>query len=325
MEQAGRETFAEWAQEWMATSIHLKPRTRVSYESVLRNKLLPAFAAVPVADITQRDVRRFVAGRVDAGDAPGTVHRSYALLRTLLNGARDAGLIAANPCIRIRMPRSPHREMHFLTPEQVMALSQTIHPWFRVMILFAAYTGARAGEIGAIRVRRLDLLAGTVDIRESLADVNGRLVFGATKTHSSRKIGLPAFLVEQLGVHMAGRPCEPDDLVFTSIRGKPLRHNTFLVHHFRPAVTRAGLPVGLRFHDLRHTCVALLIAQGAHPRAIMERLGHSTVEMTLGRYGHLFPSLDAELVDGLEAAYRRSAASTVPAVIADPRAKEAIG
>jgi integrase len=50
----------------------------------------------------------------------------------------------------------------------------------------------------------------------------------------------------------------------------------------------------------------MLIAQGAHPRAMMERLGHSSIEVTLDRYGHLFPSLDAALVDGLEATYQAS-------------------
>ena len=306
MATAGGETFGDWAREWMATSIHLKPRTRISYDCVLRQRLLPAFGTVPVADITQRDVRHFVAELVEAGHAPGTVHRAYELLRNILNGAYDAGLIASNPCRRIRMPRSPHHEMHFLEPAEVLALSRSIHPHYRLMILFAAYTGARAGEIGALRVKRLDLDKRFVDIRESLADVNGHLEFGPTKTHASRKVGLPSFLVEELTEHIAGRGLGPDDLVFTSVRGKPIRHNAFLVHYFRPAVARAGLPDGLRFHDLRHTCVALLIAQGAHPRAIMERLGHSTIEMTLGRYGHLFPGLDAALVVGLDAMFREA-------------------
>lgn len=309
MATAEGETLGEWAREWMATTIHLKPRTRVSYDCVLRQRLLPAFGAVPVAEITQRDVKRFVAGLVEAGDAPGTVHRAYELLRNLLNGAFDAGLIAANPCRRVRLPRSPHHEMHFLEPSDVLALSRAIHPRFRLMVLFAAYTGARAGEIGALRVKRLDLDKRSVHIRESLADVNGHLVFGATKTHSSRQVGLPSFLIEELTAHIDSRGLGSEDLVFSSVRGKPIRHNAFLVHYFRPAVIRAGLPAGLRFHDLRHTCVALLIAQGAHPRAIMERLGHSTVEMTLGRYGHLFPGLDAELVDGMERMFRAAMAA----------------
>lgn len=61
---------------------------------------------------------------------------------------------------------------------------------------------------------------------------------------------------------------------------------------------------GARFHDLRHTCAALLIAQGAHPKAIQHRLGHSSITVTLDRYGHLFPALDDALTDALDATYR---------------------
>jgi integrase len=76
---------------------------------------------------------------------------------------------------------------------------------------------------------------------------------------------------------------------------------------------RAGLPVGVRFHDLRHTCAALLIAQGAHPKEIQSRLGHSTIRMTFDRYGHLFPNLDERLRDGLEAGFRQAARERKPA------------
>jgi integrase len=107
--------------------------------------------------------------------------------------------------------------------------------------------------------------------------------------------------------------------VFTSPTGGPLRHNLFYARHFKPAVLRAGLPEALRFHDLRHTCAALLIAQAGHPKAIMERLGHSSIHFTLDRYGHLFPGLDEALTDGLAATYRSSVATCVgarePAVV----------
>ena len=92
-------------------------------------------------------------------------------------------------------------------------------------------------------------------------------------------------------------------LVFSSAEGQPLRRN-FYRRHFKPAVRNADLPEALRFHDLRHTCAAMLIAQGAHPKEIQERLGHSTIRLTFDRYGHLFPGLDARLRDGLEAGFR---------------------
>lgn len=74
------------------------------------------------------------------------------------------------------------------------------------------------------------------------------------------------------------------------------------------AVLAAGLPPATRFHDLRHTCAALCIALGAHPKAIQERLGHSSITVTLDRYGHLFPKLDEALTDRLDAMHAEAVA-----------------
>ena len=108
-------------------------------------------------------------------------------------------------------------------------------------------------------------------------------------------------------VDMLASSEERDGLVFTDSRGGALRHSNFYRRHFRPAVERAGLPCATRFHDLRHTCAALLIAQGAHPLAIKERLGHSSITVTIDTYGGLFPSVDEALADGLEDTYRAAA------------------
>jgi integrase len=115
-------------------------------------------------------------------------------------------------------------------------------------------------------------------------------------------VSIPRFLVELLAHNLARFPSE-DGYVFTSLKGGPLRRS-FYPRHYKPAVERADLPTRLRFHDLRHTCAALLIAQGAHPKEIQERLGHSTIKLTFDRYGHLLPTLDERLRDGLDATWR---------------------
>jgi integrase len=120
-----------------------------------------------------------------------------------------------------------------------------------------------------------------------------------------------------LGGHIAAFPTTRG-LVFSSAEGQPLRRN-FYRRHFKPAVRNAGLPEALRFHDLRHTCAAILIAQGAHPKEIQERLGHSTIRLTFDRYGHLFPGLDERLRDGLEVGFRAAQQAPV-APTADVRA-----
>jgi integrase len=126
-------------------------------------------------------------------------------------------------------------------------------------------------------------------VAEALKEVDGKLVFGPPKTHERRTISLPRFLCEMLTDHLARSPGGngPDELVFPGPQGGPLRHHLFYRRHYKPAV-RASLPAtkhGLRFHDLRHTCASLLIAQGAHPKLIQARLGHSSITITLDRYG----------------------------------------
>ena len=76
----------------------------------------------------------------------------------------------------------------------------------------------------------------------------------------------------------------------------------------RLAVRRTTLPQPFRFHDLRHTYAALLIAQGAHPRAVMERLGHSSVTVTINTYGYLMPGLEQQVTGGLDSVYRAARA-----------------
>ncbi|MCP4303514.1 MAG: tyrosine-type recombinase/integrase [bacterium] len=82
-----------------------------------------------------------------------------------------------------------------------------------------------------------------------------------------------------------------------------------------PSPTRhhqpAKLGTGTRFHDLRHTYAAFLIAEGAHPRAIMERMGHSTINVTLGTYGHMFPAIDEQLDEALATRFGRASAAHV--------------
>jgi integrase len=137
-------------------------------------------------------------------------------------------------------------------------------------------------------------------------------VAGPTKTHADRTIELPKPISDLLNDHLAvaspggnGR----DDLVFTSLEGAPIRQSQFYRRHFKPAVRKA-LPAeqrGLRFHDLRHTCAALLIAQGAHALAIKEQLGHSSITITMDRYGHLLPSAHERTADRLAAVFAEAA------------------
>lgn len=313
----GRTLFSRWAQEWLDGSAHLKPKTRADYEGLLRVHVMPTFADRAVAAITPGDIRRFIADKVASGSAPGTVRGARKVLRLVLAVAQSEGAIRSNPCDGVRVPPSPKAEMVFLDAEQVEALAHAIDPRYSTMIRVAAYTGMRAGEIEALRVGRTDLEVGRLTIAESVTEVQGHgLVFGQPKTYERRSVTLPPFLTDELRSHLVGRDLDSEAFVFTSPEGGVIHHKNFYNRSFKPAVRAAGLPERTRFHDLRHTCAALCIALGAHPKAIQERLGHSSITVTLDRYGHLFPKLDETLTARLDE--MRQAATTSRPVLPGP-------
>jgi integrase len=300
----GQTGFATWAEGWLATVVHLEMATQFGYRADVHNHLVPFFGQTPVARITQRAVRQLLAELKAAGYSASTIRGIFAALRLIMATAVADGLIKVSPCAGVRLPPAVRREMVCLTPEQVAVLAAAIGRPYDMVVTFAAYTGLRAGEIGALRVRRLDLLRGTVDVAEALKDHHGRMVMGPTKSKQRRTVPLPRFLCEEMASYLADRPHGPDDLVFTAPDGGLLNHNNFYKRRFRPAVARAGLPDALRFHDLRHTYVAILIAQGAHPKAIADRTGHSSPNVTMSTYAHLLPGLEAQLTERLDAVFR---------------------
>ena len=304
------EVFAAWRSSWAG---RLQPQTTARYEQVWREHLEPGFGTRKTNSITHEAVQRYVDGLRDAGVKPGTVRKVHAVLSAAFTEAIRLGVVHSNPCRHVRLPRADRREMLFLSAPEVRALADAIEPRFRVLVYAAAYTGLRAGELAGLRREDVDLLHGTITVRQALKDVNGRLEFGPTKTHAQRRITLPGFLQKMLEEHVAAAAPGGSGLVFTTLRGAPIQHRLFYRRYFKPAV-RAALPAakhGLRFHDLRHTCASLLIAAGAHPKAIQERLGHSSITMTLDRYGHLLPGLGDALADALDAAHSEQAPDNV--------------
>ncbi|MGH2827770.1 MAG: tyrosine-type recombinase/integrase [Actinomycetota bacterium] len=301
--KVGRTRFAVYAAGWFASTSHLAPGTRLNVEGRLRNHIIPAFGEAPMSAIRPEHVREWVAHLQSRGLAPATLIAAYRVFAKIMRTAEVDRVITRSPCIGIDLPRdTAHQEMRFLDPDEIGRLADEIADRYSAMIVMAAYTGLRWGELVALKVDRLNLLRGSVDVRESMAEINGHLHVGSTKTGARRSVSLPKFLMRILSEHIGNYP-SPQSFVFSAAEGGPLRR-TFYRRHFKPAVARAGLDPGLRFHDLRHTCASLLIAQGAHPKEIQERLGHSTIRLTFDRYGHLLPSLDERLRDGLEEAFQ---------------------
>lgn len=307
-----RTKFDHWAAEWLASTADLRLKTQVGYESMLRVNVLPHFGSWPVGRIEAAHVRQYLAELRSAGAGPGTVRSARKILRLVLATAVEGGALRANPCAGIRLARSEPVEMAFLTMEQVLALAAAMRrPEYGLLVRFAALSGLRAGEVGALRVGRLDVSRSRVEVAESVAEVAGHgLVYGPPKTFERRGVPIPGTLAQELGAHLAGRRHQPEDFVFTAPGGGPLRHHNFYRRHFKPALAAAALPEHIRFHDMRHTCAALLINSDppAHPLSVMKRLGHSSITVTYNTYGHLFPALEEALTESLDRSYRAAQA-----------------
>jgi integrase len=292
-------TLEAWSHEWLDFSVHLKPKTRVGYQS-LRVQILPAFGAVPLHAIDGLAIRRWVANLHATGLSASRIKQSHQVLRQLLSSAVDCGLLERNPSERIKLPRERRSEMLCLTAEEVERLGAVVATRYRPLIHVLAYGGLRWGEACALRRGRCDLDTGFLLVAESLSEVNGKAVFGQTKTYRVRKTRIPAFLVEEIRLHLEHVDPRSDALVFTAKRGGPLRNANFRNRVWYPALDTAGLPRSIRIHDLRHTCASLLIRQGVHPKAIQHHLGHSSINITMDRYGHLLPDQFDDLASRLD-------------------------
>ncbi|MBT9142762.1 MAG: putative defective protein IntQ [Syntrophomonadaceae bacterium] len=193
------------------------------------------------------------------------------------------------------------QEMATLTPNDVNRMLDAVRDTrYYVPFYTAIYTGLRRSELLALRWFRVDLELATLSVVETLHRLKNReFVFGQPKSKRGRRlITLSPSLAILLREHKAGqefermllgKPLSPNDLVFSTPDGSPLKPDCITQAFTR--ITRSIGLYGVRFHDLRHTHATLMLWQGIHPKVVSERLGHSSVAITLDTYSHVLPGL----------------------------------
>ncbi len=215
--------------------------------------------------------------------------------------------ILADPCDRVDPPRVAKREMTFLDWDQVIRLAEAHNDRYRALIDVAVDTGMRWSELVGLRRCKVDLKNRKIRVTEQMVQLEDRsFLRKEPKTAVGvRSITISPFGASLLAVHLESfaQP-GPDAFVFANAAGNPLSASSFLTHHFSKAQVAAG--VSCRFHDLRHTGVALAITAGAHLKAIQSRMGHSSINVTLDRYGHLFPELDEAIAESFDRSFHEA-------------------
>jgi len=247
--------------------------------------------------------------RLAAERAPKTVRNVHGALRSCLGNALRQGYLPTNPAAEIKLPRVRVREQQVLTVAELRRVTDAMPTERdRLAVLVLGYCGIRSGELWALRKKDVDLLGRRLHVRCGLKEISGQLVFGETKTHQARAVGLPAFLVDELTGYLDSLPGGADALAFPSPKGHPQRHGDWYKKNFKPTV-KAAVPEKdeLRAHDLRHTCASILVQAGANVKHVSKRLGHSSVQTTLDRYSHLLPDDEDALVATLEGLHAAAA------------------
>ena len=271
---AGRVTIKDYAeQRWLPSLVHLRATTLDLYAAHLRNHIIPRLGSRPVGRLRRTDCKTFVAV-LTARLAPATVNTVYAVLRSLMQSAVDDGLVSANPCARVPLPRVEQRVIEPLAAGAVMALTEAMPERYAVTVLLGAGAGLREGEALGLTAARVDFLRRRVHVEEQLQGVNGAApVLCPPKTRASRRVvPVDDVVLDALSTHMQRWEPGPHGLLVTNRVGKPVRRSSF-GECWQTAVKSAGLPPGTRFHDLRHFYASALIAAGLHPKAIQTRLG----------------------------------------------------
>ncbi|GHA67105.1 putative prophage phiRv2 integrase [Streptomyces tauricus] len=296
--------FGDFAESWFKDRDYAAT-TRERNAGVLKLHILPSFRAVPLREITTPQVRRWRTDLLASGVGVATVSKSYQVLRAIMNTAVDDGLIQRNPCRIKGAGAVTHTERPFLSVPEVYRLAEAVPPHCRVLILLAAFTALRFGELAALQRRDIDLEARTVSVRRAYAETrtDGLTVKAPKSAAGVRTVAFPASLVEELAHHLAeyasaGRT----GLVFVGARGGVLRRNNFRRIWLR-ALDSTGLG-DVHFHDLRHTGNTLAATGGATTRELMHRMGHSSVRAAL-IYQHLVNGRDHQIADYVDGQIRK--------------------
>jgi integrase len=321
-----RQTVQQFLERWLEQVIkpHRRARTYESYAQLTRLYLVPHIGGRQLSALTPEQAQAMFNHLLAEGSADGqpltaqTVRHIRAVLRRALNQALKWNQVTRNVATLVELPRVERPPIAPLTPEQcAILLAALAGHRLEALYRIALSLGLRKGEVIGLRWKDVDLDAKLLRVTGAIQRQSGKLTRSAPKSQAgTRTLALPDVLVAVLHAHrerqaeeraVLGADWHEHDLVFPSNVGTPLEPRN-LSRHFKLVLKKAGLPETTRFHDLRHSCATLLIAQGVHPRIVMEILGHSQISLTMNTYGHVLAESHREAttrVAGLFASLER--------------------
>jgi len=288
----------EWTTLVLST---LKLSTQRGYRMVLGKHVLPYFGQRRLCDITKLDVQQFVADKFRQGLAWQTVRNAWIVLSSVLDAAVDYSYLNSNPARGVKFPvQGLRKEPRILNSEALEKLLKQLREPYRSMVILAALTGLRVGELLALRWRMVDLTAGTIRISESV--FHGQVQLPKSE-RSIRTIPIgpqTRVLLEEHRKRFAANWGE-ERLLFPNQLGGPHRESNLLERVLRPAAKAAGLE-RVTWHQLRHIHASVLDDIGVPAKIAQQQLGHAAIETTLNFYTHAIPDTHRRAIESLEQA-----------------------
>jgi integrase len=303
-----RVTLREAAEDWLRAAEagvvrtrsgeRYKPSALRSYRNSLELKVLPALGHLRLSAVARPTLQDLVDRLVAEGLSPSTVRNSVLPLRAIYRRALSRAEVMQNPTRGLTLPAVRSRRERVARPAEAKALIEVLGPRERPIYATALYAGLRRGELQGLRWQEVDFERGVIRVERSWDRRAGAI---EPKSRSGRRrVPLTAQLRPYLIEHRLRQGHGEDGIVFPNSAGRPFSSG-WVADCARATWESAGHePIGL--HECRHTYAAFMIAAGINAKALSTYMGHSSITITLDRYGHLMPGAEEEAA-GMLAAY----------------------
>ncbi len=305
-------TVDKYLTKWLeaAARPRVSRRTADGYAGLLERYIRAPLGHQRLDKLQPLDIQKVYGEMLVRGLSARVVRHTHSALHNALKQACKWGLLARNPSDLVELPKVPHKEQRVLSPDDATSFLKAAAVMPHGLIFeFALLTGMRPEEYLALQWADVDMTTGAAQIKRALVRHKKSWSFEEPKTARSRRtVFLPAPVLRRLAVHKRkqaaarlklGAAWQAHDLVFCSEEGTPLSIPNLTYRYFRPILTKAKLP-RIRLYDLRHTCATLLLMAEENPKVVSERLGHSTIVLTLDTYSHVLPTMQQQATARLE-------------------------
>jgi integrase len=305
-------TLNEYFDKWLNSVSKLRNDERTSHdqESIYNRYFNKTIGYKKLENLNVLDVQKVYGEMLARGLSAQTVKHAHSVLRCALKQAVKWNLLPRNPSEFVELPKVQRKERRVFTAEEARRFIAASDKMKHGLVFeFALLTGMRPEEYLATQWGDIDFEGNTVQVRRALIRHKKKWSFKEPKTSRSRRtVVLPSPLVHKLIKHKskqiiqklkAGDIWENNDLVFCSEFGTPHSIPNLTYRYFRPILKEAELPQ-IRLYDLRHTHATLLLMAEENPKVVAERLGHSTIVLTLDTYSHVLPTMQRKATDKLE-------------------------